>query len=298
MMNMLQCIESREEKNLSSLPVFYGKFLLSDLQKGQGLTVANTLRRILYSELSAVGITSVKIKNHFPSSVELTSEHGQKSHQRDFHEFSTFPFLKESLGELIFNLRSILFKTSVPSISPQIGVLNFDLNKINEIQQILRAKNLTLPPDIELVFPDQYIGTLIQPGKVDFSLECTIEKILNSGSVQTGIDQSTQILLNAFPESEKKINSMSKEQPKLAFTDNLNTKQLNPLHENILQDRRIFSVHKSIFPVKKVNYTVESDSFEKELVFFEIWTNGTLSPEKALADGVLKSIELFQKFHA
>lgn len=259
---MLECIESREEKNLSSLPVLYGKFLLSDLQKGQGLTVANTLRRILYSEISAVGITSVKLRP-----------------QGYFHEFSTFPFLKESLGEILFNLRSIIFKTSFPYSSAQLGILDFHASiKGPQSLQILRAKDFQFPPEIEVVFPDQYIATVTQKKDFDFALECRIQKISSRESIQTGIDKPTEILRSPLLEHEDENSA-------------------NPnLSQNILQKRNIFPIHGTVFPIKRINYTIEHDSFENELVFFEIWTNGAVSPQDVFHQGIEKSLQLFQKF--
>jgi len=55
-------------------------------------------------------------------------------------------------------------------------------------------------------------------------------------------------------------------------------------------------MNSSVFPVKKVNYTIESDSFDKELVFFEVWTNGSLSPAEAVQNGIQKTLALFQRF--
>jgi len=321
-MNMLECIESREEKNLSILPLFYGKFLLSNLQKGQGLTVANTLRRILYSELSALNITSVRIQSNLESGpmgsiknqgqarlIPDASQNHLFDSQRGFHEFSTLPFLKESLGEVLFNLRSILFKKSSRTstnqpLVPQKAFFNLqsltdepgsrsrtrsadlllpDTQSLSPIK-ILRAKNLRLPSDLELVFPEQYIGTLTDSVDSDFSFECIIEEVYGRGTVQTGMDTSTQILI-------KGSNGMD-----LSEGGEFFPKERGSDSDNILQDRKLFLMNSSVFPVKKVNYTIESDSFEKELVFFEVWTNGSLSPEEAVQNGIQKTLALFQRF--
>ena len=327
-MTMLECIESREEKNLSILPLFYGKFLLSNLQKGQGLTVANTLRRILYSELTAISITSVRIQSNLESGpmgilknegqARLIPDASQKhlfDSERGFHEFSTLPFLKESLGEVIFNLKSILFKKSSRTstnqhLAPQKAFLNLrsptdepgsrsgtrsaeaisyayprlpDTQSISPIK-ILRAKNLIVPSDLELVFPEQYIGTLTEYVDYNFSFECIIEQVYGHGTVQTGMDTSTKILI-------KGSNGMDLREGAELFP-----KELISDSDNILQDPKLFLMNSSVFPVKKVNYTIESDSFEKELVFFEVWTNGSLSPEEAVQNGIQKTLALFQRF--
>jgi DNA-directed RNA polymerase alpha subunit len=62
---MIEFLEGRQEINSSNLPLSYGKFLFSRLEKGQGLTLANTLRRILLYEFSSLGVTSVSIHRYF-----------------------------------------------------------------------------------------------------------------------------------------------------------------------------------------------------------------------------------------
>ena len=284
---MLECIESREEKNLSSLPVLYGKFLLSNLQKGQGLTVANTLRRILYSEISTVSITSVKLRP-----------------QGNFHEFSTFPFLKESLGEILFNLRSIIFKTSFPYSSAQLGILDFDarMTKSSPTEtglRILRAKDFQFPSEIEVVFPDQYIATVTQKKDFDFALECRIQKISSRESIQTGIDKPTEILRSGRSKADQDPSLLRTKQDSNNSDDISWGRASEAGHdENILQKRNIFPIHGTVFPIKKINYTIEHDSFENELVFFEIWTNGAVSPHDVFQQGIEKSLQLFQKFQS
>jgi DNA-directed RNA polymerase alpha subunit len=62
------------------------------------------------------------------------------------------------------------------------------------------------------------------------------------------------------------------------------------------RNRRILPIDGTVFPVKKVNYTIEQDSFGKEIVFFEVWTNGGLHPRDALFQSIEKVIKLFQTF--
>jgi DNA-directed RNA polymerase subunit alpha len=53
----IECIESRTQKNQSQ----YGKFVLEPLERGQGTTVGNALRRILLSNLEGTAITAIRI---------------------------------------------------------------------------------------------------------------------------------------------------------------------------------------------------------------------------------------------
>jgi len=76
--------------------LYYGKFHLSGFHKGQALTVANSLRRILLNDLQGFGITHLKFFNRF-------------SPTEKYHEFSTIPGVRESLLELLANFKSIIW---------------------------------------------------------------------------------------------------------------------------------------------------------------------------------------------
>lgn len=286
---MLECIECREEKSLSSLPLFYGKFLLSRLEKGQGLTVANSLRRVLLYEIPAVGMTSVWIRK---DSSQLVSPEGKTLSDSDTlnpalnnefnfeqaHEFSALPGIKESMIEILFNLKSIVFSQNFPYDSAQKALLSFDnFGKKKMHSGVLTAQDLKLPEHLSLIFPDQYIASFThvfsesrkgpnsESQNSPFVFECTIEKI--SQNDLTGLGTSS---LKGF-----------------GVGSALNRSTRN---------RRILPIDGSVFPVKKVNYTIEHDSFGKELVFLEIWTNGAIHPQQVLDQAIEKMIHLFQKF--
>ena len=331
---MLECLEFRDEKNsLGNFPLSYGKFALSRLEKGQGLTVANTLRRVLLYELPAVGITSVLIRRGSPTSsleendqsaflssngvqqtseqianksmliqeesslegdsknlkkekfntteidlkkqggdealFSLETENSFSSEQASVnHEFSTLPGVKESVLEILFNLKSVVFENIFVYSSAQKGTLKLQVekevekknhNSIPSSQDYkIRAKHLILPSEIHVIHPDQVLATLISP-ETPFELEFTIEKMKQSDLTSTS--------------------SFSGRAP------NRSTR-----------NRRILPIDGTVFPVKKVNYTIEQDSFGKEIVFFEVWTNGGLHPRDALFQSIEKVIKLFQTF--
>ena len=371
---MLESLEFREEKNsLGNDSLSYGKFAFSRLEKGQGLTVANTLRRVLLYELPAVGITSVLIKSSHTSNSSITGQLHDASRQTlkenldsfdsakpdngvkptvqnsqiagiasnsdikwpvitaqeqsahfgaskgtpgyaaakhnidlskdpntlpgneisflseetsSHHEFSTLPGIKESVLEILFNLKSVVFENIFPYSSIQKGTLSLSLLKeVNpsansalranptsektpttlrfaphsEFQDFkIKASQLVLPSEIRVIHPEQILATLVQP-HTNFELEFTIEKITQSDLTSTS--------------------SFSGRAP------NRSTK-----------NRRILPIDGTIFPVKKVNYTIEQDSFGKEIVFFEIWTNGGLQPRDAIFQAIEKVMKLFQTF--
>ena len=78
----------------------YGKFVVEPLERGYGVTLANSLRRVLLSSLRGAAITSVRIDGVL-------------------HEFATIPGLREDTTELILNLKSLAIKVneSAPPVS-------------------------------------------------------------------------------------------------------------------------------------------------------------------------------------
>ena len=89
-MFQIQCLNSKTESKTNIL----AKFCIEPLKKGQGITIGNTLRRVLLSDLPGIAIVGVRI-----SGVS--------------HEFSTIPGLKEDIVELLLNLKQVIFKGKI-----------------------------------------------------------------------------------------------------------------------------------------------------------------------------------------
>jgi DNA-directed RNA polymerase subunit alpha len=122
------------------------RFLLKELVPGQGLTIGNTLRRVLLSELEGTAITAVKIN-------------GIKS------EFSVIPGVREDVLELILNLKQIKFQ----------GLIATPFITLVTVQgpSVITSSNISLPPDLQMLNPSQYIATVSE--QVSFELELKIE---------------------------------------------------------------------------------------------------------------------------
>ena len=131
----LSCKESKIENPRS----FYGCFYVGPFSNSQSLTVANTLRRILLSELPGVAITSVQIDG---ASHEYQSLHG----------------VQDSILDIVLNLKEILFKTRFPLKEPICAYLE----AIGP--GIVRASDFKLPFFVQTVDPNQYIATLSENG--------------------------------------------------------------------------------------------------------------------------------------
>src|SRR5680860_200854 len=110
---------------------FEGEFTLEPLERGFGHTLGNSIRRVLLSSIEGVGITKMKIENVS-------------------HEFSTVEGLKEDVLEFIANIKTIVFKMDVD------GPVELRLKK--NTQGEIKASDIKLPSEVEIITPDVYIG--------------------------------------------------------------------------------------------------------------------------------------------
>lgn len=306
---LLTCIESKVESNRS----LYGRFQLGPFQLGQGLTVANGLRRSMLSELTGIGIIAVEIKEAI-------------------HEYSILKGIQESVFDILLNLKQISIKSELPLNSPQIGFLQ----KLGPT--VVRACDLKLPPSIQIVDPKQHIATISRDG-------CLRLKIL----IWQGKNEHIQPFSILFQKSDVKVaDPQKKEEIKLnlneplvnkktrnkqitkdfsfflretflyfdSLTEQFETNSLKNLDDKkklIDQKRKsvLFDSEKeknpffyfkldTIFtPVNNVNFVVEvDDNLEepKDRIILEIWTNGTLKPRDAIYGGAKALIKLFGSF--
>jgi DNA-directed RNA polymerase subunit alpha len=118
-------------------------FIIEPLERGFGHTLGNSIRRVLLSSIEGVGITKMKIENVN-------------------HEFSTVEGLKEDVLEFIANLKTIVFKMDGD------GPVEMRLKKNSQGE--IKASDIKLPSEVEIITPDVYIGTLTDKGKIDMIL--------------------------------------------------------------------------------------------------------------------------------
>ena len=135
-------VEENEEKS-------YAKVVVEPLEKGFGLTLGNALRRILLSALPGAAITNIK----------FSEDLGIK------HEFSSLPCVKEDVTEIILNLKCVNIKTAVLDKD---FVKNVKL--VKQGPAIVKAGDIDMGADIEVLNPDQYICTVDEGGKIDVEL--------------------------------------------------------------------------------------------------------------------------------
>ena len=126
----------------------YGKFAFGPLPIGQGTTLGNSLRRVLYSSIIGTAITWVKIDGIL-------------------HEYSTIENVKESVEELLLNFKSIRIKSK----SERSGKLRLEVDGEGKVS----ASDIMASSDFEIVNPELHLATL-DTKKSKLSVEFNIER--------------------------------------------------------------------------------------------------------------------------
>ena len=111
----------------------YGKFVISPLERGYGITVGNALRRVLLSALDGVAITSVRITD-----VQ--------------HEFSNIPGVKEDVLQLMLQLKQLRLKLH------DVDTARMHLEVKGE--GVVTAADILTPPEVEIINPDLYLFSM------------------------------------------------------------------------------------------------------------------------------------------
>ncbi|OPX90918.1 MAG: DNA-directed RNA polymerase subunit alpha [Pelotomaculum sp. PtaB.Bin013] len=146
----------------------YGKFTVEPLERGYGITLGNSLRRILLSSLPGAAVTSVKINGVL-------------------HEFSTIPGVVEDVTDIILNLKSLSLK------------LHNDEEKILRIESeaagVVRAGDIIYDSDVEILNPELTIATL--SGNANLSMEITVSK--GRGYVSAERNKKNEHIIGVIP---------------------------------------------------------------------------------------------------
>lgn len=128
----------------------YGKFVCEPLERGFGITIGNSLRRIILSSLYGAAITSVKFDSVM-------------------HEFSVIPGVFEDVSEIILNLKSIRFKTK--NASPRMIHIAKDAEG-----PVTAADIISDDGGCEVLNPDQHIATLSSEGQLNMEMTVKVGK--------------------------------------------------------------------------------------------------------------------------
>ena len=133
----------RLEAEKETLTPFYGKFTAEPFERGFGITIGNSLRRILLSSLQGAAIASVKIDGVL-------------------HEFSTIPGTKEDVTEIILNLKEVRLKLHTEGPKT--------IRVKAEGPRVLKAGDIITGDAVEVLNPDHYLATLSRDGKLSMEM--------------------------------------------------------------------------------------------------------------------------------
>ena len=129
----------------------YGKFVVEPLERGYGITLGNSLRRIMLSSLPGAAVSQVKIDGVL-------------------HEFSSIPGVKEDVTEIIMNIKSLAIRNTSDTNEPKIAYIEY------EGEGVITGADIQADADIEIMNPEQVIATLSGGTDSKFYMELTITK--------------------------------------------------------------------------------------------------------------------------
>ncbi|MBN2395701.1 MAG: DNA-directed RNA polymerase subunit alpha, partial [Candidatus Atribacteria bacterium] len=121
----------------------FGRFIIEPLDRGYGITLGNSLRRVLLSSLPGASATAVRFEGVV-------------------HEYSTIPSVKEDVNEIILNVKEIIFK--------MYGSNSEVLRLKASGKKVVTAGDITPNINVEVLNPEQKIATLSSDGKLDMEI--------------------------------------------------------------------------------------------------------------------------------
>nr|YP_009419522.1 DNA-directed RNA polymerase alpha subunit [Sladenia celastrifolia]ASM46171.1 DNA-directed RNA polymerase alpha subunit [Sladenia celastrifolia] len=214
-----KCVESRAD----SKRLYYGRFILSPLMKGQADTIGIAMRRALLGEIEGTCITRAKSEK-IP------------------HEYSTIVGIQESVHEILMNLKEIVLRSNLYGTC--------DASICVKGPGYVTAQDIISPPYVEIVDNTQHIASLTEP--IDLYIGLQIER--NRG--------------------------------------------YHIKSKNNFQDGS-YPIDAVFMPVLNANHSIHSygnGNERQEILFLEIWTNGSLTPKEAIHEASRNLIDLFIPF--
>ena len=127
----------------------YGKFTITPLDRGYGITLGNALRRVLLSSMPGVAIVAMEIEGVS-------------------HEFMGMPGVVEDVTEIILNLKNIIFSIDEEELFKPMTQKNDDLYEISIIAEgprVITAGDLNVSSELKVVNPDAVVANLVEGGK-------------------------------------------------------------------------------------------------------------------------------------
>ncbi len=169
----IECLEVDDTNN-------YAKFVCEPLERGYGVTIGNSLRRILLSSLPGCSITSVKIDGVL-------------------HEFSTIPNVVEDVPEIIVNLKNVRLKFD----ENEEKVLRIDVKGEGEVT----AGDIITDGTVEVLNPELHIATISEGGSLKIEMTADRGRGYNSAEKNKKPNQDISVLpIDSIYTPVKKVN--------------------------------------------------------------------------------------------
>ncbi len=146
----------------------YGKFTCEPLERGFGITIGNSLRRVLLASLQGAAITAVRMEGAL-------------------HEFTTIPDVVEDVTDIILNLKEVVFKAE----SPRAYSVRLD----KEGPGVVTARDIQTSEGLKVLNPDHVIATLDKKGPL--SMELTVN--VGRGYVPAERNKTPTMALGTIP---------------------------------------------------------------------------------------------------
>jgi DNA-directed RNA polymerase subunit alpha len=134
---------------ISESTLTYGKFVCQPLERGYGITIGNSLRRILLSSLYGAAFLNVKIESVM-------------------HEFTAVPGVLEDVSEIVLNLKQVRMR--MPDSGP--SQVRIEASGEGEV----KAGDLTSDGQVEILNPEQHIATLSKDAKLEMTMMADVGK--------------------------------------------------------------------------------------------------------------------------
>ena len=169
----IECLEVDETNN-------YAKFVCEPLERGYGVTIGNSLRRILLSSLPGCAITSAKIDGVL-------------------HEFSSVPNVVEDVPEIIVNLKNIRLRFD----GTEEKVLRIDYKGEGEVT----AADIITDGTVEVLNPELHIATVSQGGNLKIEMTADRDRGYRPSEKNKKADQDISVLpIDSIYTPVKKVN--------------------------------------------------------------------------------------------
>ena len=169
----IECLSVDENKN-------YAKFVCEPLERGYGMTIGNSLRRIMLSSLPGAAITSIKIEGVV-------------------HEFSTIPDVVEDVPEIIVNLKNVRLKFHEGDEK----TIRIDFKGEGEVT----AADIITDSTVEVLNPEVHIATVTENGHLQIEMTANIGRGYNTAEKNKNANQAVDVLpIDSIFTPVKKVN--------------------------------------------------------------------------------------------